>query len=207
MTAAALRGPLWTALRIDVDHDPDRLEHELQALHGRLYRPGDRLYGIESVPSGLPGLVLRCREADGEYYVYVEDVARGRLAGYTVFNRLIELDRRADRHLRAPHSRYAPAYPRLGLATAIYRRALESGLCLLSGARQSPGAHALWMALGRDHALGFVDLRDRALRYLGTRVDAAAQADLHTRMLLLGQGWSLAWLAARTGMTMDRSCF
>jgi len=34
------------------------------------------------------------------------DVAARRLAGTTVFNRLVELNRRADRHLRSPHSRY-----------------------------------------------------------------------------------------------------
>ena len=107
-----------------------------------------------TLPGRLPGLVWRHREADGEHYVYVEDTARGCLAGYTVFNRLIEVDRRTDPHVRAPHSRYAPDYQRRGIATAVYEWGLEQGFCLLSGARQSAGAHALWLALGRRFQLG-----------------------------------------------------
>ena len=97
---------------------------------------------------------MRYREADGEWYVYVEDLQRRRLAGYTVFNRLVELDRRADRHLRAPHSRYDTPYQRRGLASAVYRWALQEGWCLVSGARQSPGAHALWHQLCPAARLG-----------------------------------------------------
>ncbi|MGT2437014.1 hypothetical protein ACU4GH_15395 [Bradyrhizobium betae] len=36
---------------------------------------------------------------------------------------------------------------------------LDAGLCLMSGARQSPGANALWHALSRHYALGYADLR------------------------------------------------
>ncbi|MBP7565873.1 MAG: N-acetyltransferase [Burkholderiaceae bacterium] len=194
------RPPRPLSLRIDVDPGLPGLEAELAALHDRLHRPGDRLHGIERHDSGQPGLILRTREADGEYYVYVEDTVCRRLAGYTVFNRLVELDRRADRCLRAPHSRYAPAYQRRGLASALYRQALASGLCLLSGARQSPGAHALWVALARQHECVWVDLRDRRLRLLGAAVPAAVRDDLHTRMLLLGSGWSLPRLAACAGL-------
>ncbi len=194
------RPPRPLSLRIDVDPDPPGLEAELATLYERLHRPGDRLHGIERHDSGQPGLILRTREADGEYYVYVEDTACRRLAGYTVFNRLVELDRRADRCLRAPHSRYAPPYQRRGLASALYRQALASGLCLLSGARQSAGAHALWLALARQHECVWVDLRDRRLRLLGAAVPAAVQDDLHTRMMLLGTGWSLSRLAACAGL-------
>lgn len=55
-----------------------------------------------------------------------------------------ELSRRADPHLRGPHSRYRPDYQRRGTATAVYRWALGIGLCLISGPRHSRGAHALW---------------------------------------------------------------
>ena len=94
-------------LRIDVNHSPREVEKELEAIHARMKRRGDRLYGLPEVGTGVPGLVLRYREADGEYYVYVVDAARGRLAGYTVFNRLVEVGRRADPYVRAPHSKYA----------------------------------------------------------------------------------------------------
>lgn len=189
-------------LRIDVEHAPDTLESELQTLYDRLYQPGDCLHGIAATPSALPGLVVRYREADGEYYFYVEDTVRRCLAGYTVFNRLVELDRRADRHLRAPHSKYAPPYQRRGLASAIYRSYLDAGHCLITGARQSPGAHALWEALARNYERGYVDLRSKTLCYLGPEVSEPVLSDLHTRMVLLGRGWTIAALGAATGMAL-----
>ena len=112
---------LVTELRIDVNHTPDEVESELDAIRNRMSRSSDRLYGLPEVRTDIPGLVLRHREADGEYYVYVVDLRRDRVAGYTVFNRLIEVGRRADPYLRAPHSKYAAPYQRMGLATAVYR--------------------------------------------------------------------------------------
>ncbi|THF64998.1 N-acetyltransferase [Pseudothauera nasutitermitis] len=190
-------------LRIDVQHPPDTLENELATLEQRLNTPDDILHGLERLTPLLPDLIFHYREADGEHYVYVEDPQRRRLAGYTVFNRLIEIDRRADRHLRAPHSKYRPEYRRRGIATAIYGWALARGFCLLSGARQSPGAHALWLRLGRRHPLGFVDLRCKTLRYLGESVEPTVREDLHTRMLLLGEGWTLAGLEERAGLVLE----
>jgi hypothetical protein len=187
-------------LRIDVNQQPVELEKELDALHRRLNRPGDALHGLPVICINFSGLVFRYREADGEHYIYVEDPARRCLAGYTVLNRLIEVNRRADRHLRAPHSKYAPAYQRRGIATAIYRWWLESGQCLISGARQSAGANALWHSLGRRYPLIYVDLRDKTLRCLGRQVDCQTQEDLHTRMILLGREWSVERLEEHAGM-------
>lgn len=176
-------------LRIDVARPEPELHADLTDIYRRLHTPGDALHGIRTLPSGLPDLVFRCREADGEYFVYVEDVRHRRLAGYTVFNRLIELNRRAEKHARSPHSAFAAEYRRRGIATAIYRSALDSGLCLVSGARQSPGAHALWQRLAAHHPLGFVDIGRRSLRWLGTDVDKSRLDDLDTRMILLGRNW------------------
>lgn len=187
-------------LRIDVSHSHAEVEDELGALHDRIRRPGDRLHSMPDLPSGLPGLRLRYREADGEIFVYVEDVASGRLAGYTVFNRLIEVGRRTDPWVRSPHTKFAPAYQRRGLASGLYRWALDGGLCLLSGARQSAGAHALWQSLGSRYTLGYVDLRYKTLTYLGEQVSAAVMDDLYTRMVLLGHGWTLERFKEATGM-------
>lgn len=186
-------------LRIDVDLPEAAVDADLRRLQRRLRTPGDALHRCHTLPSSLPGMVLRHREADGEHYVYVVDTVQGCLAGYTVFNRLIELDRRADRVLRGPHSRYAPAYQRRGLARAVYEWALGTGLCFISGPRQSPGAHALWQALSRQHPLGFVSLREKTLHWLGTDVDAATLEDFHTRMVLLGQGWNWPRFLAGSG--------
>lgn len=189
-------------LRIDVNQESCELEKELDVLYGRLRRPGDPLHGLPAICIHFPGLVFRYREADGEHYIYVEDPARRRLAGYTVLNRLIEVNRRTDPHLRAPHSKYAPAYQRRGIATAIYRWWLESGQCLISGARQSAGANALWHSLAKRHELVYVDLRDKTLRRLGSEVDAQTLEDLHTRMILLGKAWNPERLAEEAGMLL-----
>ena len=199
--AAHILRPPRLELRIDVQHPPQSIETELDALHRRLHDPDDALSRCASLPSPFPGLVFRHREADGEHYVYVEDVANGRLAGYTVFNRLIELDRRTDRHVRAPHSKYAPAYQGRGVATAVYELALagrgplrgsDGAFFLVSGARQSVGAHALWQALGRRHPLRYVALRAKRMHDLGDAPPPALREHLDTRMILLGHGWSLA---------------
>jgi len=57
---------------------------------------------------------LGWREADWEFYLYVEDLPRKCMAGHTVFKRMVELDRRADRHVRVPHSKYQSQYQRRG---------------------------------------------------------------------------------------------
>lgn len=192
-------------LRIDVGPAPDdSLDQELDTLHRRLHRPGDRLFGLPTHPLRDPQFVMHCREADGEWYVYVEDLAARRLAGYTVFNRLVEVDRHADAHVRAPHSKYAATYQRRGLATAVYGWALEAGLCLVSGARQSPGAHALWCALARRHAWGHVELRGKRLAYLGRELPAHQREALNVRMFLLGKGWTIASFAAAVRMRDGR---
>src|SRR5690349_5113926 len=91
-------------LRIDVQLPTDSVEAEIERVEARLHAAGRLLRDMETLDIRMPGLRFCHREADGEHYVYVEDLANGRLAGCTVFNRLIELDRRGDRVLRSPHS-------------------------------------------------------------------------------------------------------
>lgn len=192
--------PAWLELRIDVDRPCPDGDPELAAVERRLRAPGGPRLRSLPIDAGIPRLGFHHREADGEHYVYVEDRVRGRLVGFTVFNRLVELDRRADRHLRAPHSRYEAAWQRRGLARAVYRWALGTGMCLITGPRQSTGAHALWQSLGREHPLWRVELRDRTLRCLSPGLDEPPPADLHARLLLLGRGWSMHALAAHCGI-------
>lgn len=196
--------PAWlvrpSELRIDVDLDPSSVERDLDALYQRLLRPGDALHGLPVLCIRFPGFVFRYREADGEHYVYVEDVAQRRLAGCIVFNRLVELNRRADSWLRAPHTRIAPAYQRSGIATAVYRWWLDAGNVLISGVRQSAGANALWHSLGRRYPLRHVKLREKRLRCLGRDVDAGVVEDFHTRIILLGKGRDDAFLRDCVGV-------
>lgn len=188
---SAPAAPQATELRIDVMLP--LVEGELEALYERLYQPGSKLYGLERRPLHDPQFVLRWREVDGEWCAYVEDVAHACLAGYTVFNRLVEVDKRTDRRVRSPHSRFAPAYQRRGIASALYQQVLEQGVCLLSGARQSPGAHGLWNRLARSYADHYVAIADdKSLHYLSASQPPDAVLDqLSTRRLLLGAGWEL----------------
>ena len=196
--------PRWcfrpAELRIDVGPGKAGPVGALAPVHERMRAIADRLREMPGLALGDAGLRARCREADGELYVYIEELRSGRLIGYTVFNRLIELSRRADRHIRAPHSQYDPAWQQRGLASAVYRWTLDCGTCLMSGARQSPGAHALWRSLSRRYASGFVDLRDKRLSYLGQQVEGDTLAGLHTRMFLLGEGWTLERFRLETQM-------
>lgn len=184
-------------LRIDVRHSGESIETELAGLYERLQRPGDSINRCAEILTLPSGLVLHHREADGEHYLYVEDRARACLAGYTVFNRLIEVDRRTDRHVRSPHSKYAPAYQGRGIASVVYAWALGRGICLVSGARQSEGAHALWRSLARRHSFQWVALHEKRMYRLGSSLSPERERQLHTRMLLVGEGWSLDALQAR----------
>ncbi|QIL84060.1 N-acetyltransferase [Diaphorobacter sp. HDW4A] len=197
-----MAGPGPAELRIDVHTGTEAIENELQSLHDRLHTPGDSMHGIAHLPLLQDSrFTVHFREADGERYVYIEDTLAQRLAGYTVFNRLIEINKRADRVLRAPHSKFAPEYQRTGLATAVYRWALEGGQCLMTGARQSDGAHALWDRLARDYEQGYVHLHDKTLTYLGTEVyDERLMDDLNTRRVLLARGWNIEHLAETSQM-------
>jgi hypothetical protein len=189
----------WTELRIDVQLPPWNVESDLRRVQERMRRPGDALCRLEAIDVPVPGFAFRYRQADGDHFVYVEDLSCGRLAGYTVFNRLVELSRRADPHLRSPHSRYGSGYQRRGLATAVYRWALRRGMCLITGRRQSPGAHALWSSLSREYALGYVLLESKRLCWLGHEVDAQLLGGFQTRMVLLGEGWTPDHFCVATG--------
>lgn len=190
-------------MRIDVTLAHRDLDGELARLQARMRTPGDALHGLQKIPATLPGFVFRYREVAGEFYLYVEDAADGTLAGCTVFNRAFEVERRAQCCLRSPHSRYGTGYQRRGLASAVYTWALQAGLCLVSGPRQSLGAHRLWRSLGEAHELLFVQITDRKLECLGTQVPEAAFHAFDTRMVLLGAGWDPERFAKVTGCSLD----
>lgn len=66
-------------LRTDVDFNNEDIERELDALYERMQTPGTPLHGMTLDDDTLPGFRIHTREADGETYVYVEDVAARRL--------------------------------------------------------------------------------------------------------------------------------
>ena len=178
-----------TELRIDVDQSGRDIKREFDALHDRIRTSHRTRDAMRVLPLQLHGLVFRMREADGETFVYAIDPLSNRIVAYTVFNRLVEVDRRTDRHLRAPHTKVVDGYRRMGIASAIYRWWLDSGRSLITGARQSAGAHGLWMALSRDYELAAVriDARKR-LQRLPMPPPADFFSALDTRFVLVGRG-------------------
>lgn len=110
-------------MRIDVQHSQHDIDDELDTLYDRLHQPRHRLYGLPAVALGRSGLVVRHREADGEYFLYVEDPAARQLAGYTVFNRLPEL-RAAPTATCARRIRGCAGLPN---ARALRRRCIDGG--------------------------------------------------------------------------------
>lgn len=187
-------------MRIDVNLAHRDIDAELAKLYWRLRTPGDVMHGLPTLPSPVPGMLFHTREHSGEFSVYVEDARGEALAGCTVFNRPFEPETRALRFLHSPHSRYGSAYQRRGLASAVYSWTLQSGLCLLSGPRQSPAAYRLWLSLGRAHPLLVAQLSDKQLSHSGSDEPAASER-LDTRLLLLGSGWTPERFASQAGFT------
>ena len=179
---------LLTELRIDVALPDEAVERELDALHERWFLSGASLY----TPVGLrlPGhhLIFKTREADGEYFIYAVDPVANKLAAYIVMSRLIEVNRRADRHLRSPHAKVAIAYRRRGITSAVYRWWLASGRSLMSGARQSPAAHELWGALATDYRMIYVSVAGKGISVITPPLSNADEDNIDTRVVLLGSG-------------------
>jgi hypothetical protein len=199
--------PRWwrpgAELRIDVDlpqpvSDLEALEHRWPQI---VATEADRVV----LPGLLPTLEARVRQVDGEYYIYVIDSVSWQLAAYITLNRLLELGRRVDAQLRSPHARVASAYRRRGIVSAVYRWWLGSGRCLVTGARQSPGARALWLSLAAGHELVYVRLAHKRMHLLSTaEPPAEVLAPLEVRAVLLGAGCRVQQLvdgmpAAATG--------
>jgi len=182
---------LVTELRVDVHLPEVELELELQRLNARLpgLNPSPRPLTQLHLPRA--GLRVTLREADGEQFVYVSDTVRQQLAAYITFNRLVEIHRHADRHLRAPHTKVSVPYRRQRIASTVYRWWLDGGRSAITGARQSPAARALWLSLALDYPLSYVRIENKRLYPLGHRITEAEMDRLNVRAVLLGRGCSL----------------
>lgn len=185
-------GKRLTELRIDVDLSGRDIEREFDALHNRIRTNHRTREAMQILHLPLRGLVFQMREADGEVFVYAMDPLHDRIVAYTVFNRLVEVNRYADRHLRAPHTKVVEGYRRRGIASAIYRWWLDSGRSLVTGARQSAGAHGLWMALSRDYELAAVRIAPhKRVQRLPLPPPPGFFGALDTRLVLAGRGCRL----------------
>jgi len=193
---AAGTWPPWarwlTELRVDVHLPEDRVQAELDALNQRR----DRLLGAAEALPPLAGMSAHLRvwvrQADGEFFVYVMDPYAGQMVAYVTLNRLVELNRQADRLFRAPHTKVAVPWRRRGIASAIYRWWLDSGQSLMTGARQSPAARGLWLSMARHYRMRYVSIDKRQVLDLGDHAPEGTLERLGTRAVLLGRGRELA---------------
>lgn len=187
---------LLTELRIDVFLPEDRVAADLDAINRRADTLLDRSDELPELCMPQHGLVVKTRCADGEHFLYVLDTVRCRVVAYVTLSRLIELNRQADRFLRSPHTKVAPDYRRRGIATAIYRWWLDSGLSLVTGARQSPSARALWVSMARSYRLVYVQIDHKRVFDLGEQPPESVLQQLNCRAVLLGRGASLDSIVA-----------
>lgn len=183
---------LITELRVDVLLPELELQQELQRLNGRWSRLQPPPEPLASLHLPGRGLEVQARTADGEHFLYVIDRLTRQVVAYVTFSRLVEIHRRADPHLRAPHTKVMPAWRRQGIASAVYRWWLDSGRSAITGARQSPAARALWLSLARHYPLVYVRIDQKCLYPIEAPADAAALSALNVRAVLLGRGCELA---------------
>jgi hypothetical protein len=208
MSVCNFNAPWWpppwakqlAELRIAVHLPDDRIGSELEALERRsaVWQPQ-----CEALPH-LPGLPLHLRVmvrvAGGEHFVYVVNVPTQRVVAYVTLNRLCDVGRSANHHFRAPHTKVSVNHRRCGIASGIYRWWLDSGQSLMTGARQSPAARGLWLAMSRHYPMGYVWLENKRLYALGETPSAQVLDRLNVRAVLLGHGNTLdAWLAKWDG--------
>jgi GNAT superfamily N-acetyltransferase len=182
---------LLTELRIDVFLPEDRVAADLEAINQRADTLLDRSDELPELCMPQHGLVVKTRCADGEHFLYVLDTVRRRVVAYVTLSRLIEVNRQADRFLRSPHTKVAPAYRRRGIATAVYRWWLDSGRSLVTGARQSPAARALWVSMARSYRLVYIQIDHKRVLDLGEQPPESVLQQLNCRAVLLGRGASL----------------
>lgn len=185
----------WAELRIDVDLPADDLEAELEQLYARWFMSGAAVEDLDGLGPSPHGLVYKTRHADGEQFIYVIDPARRALAAYIVLSRLVEVNRHVDKHVRSPHAKVAQAYRRMGITSQVYRWWLDAGRNLMSGERQSPHAHGMWMSLAREYELAYVRLQHKQVHPLGAAAPGSVLHNLGTRMVLLGRGCAVSQFA------------
>ncbi|HLU03372.1 MAG TPA: N-acetyltransferase [Advenella sp.] len=136
-------------MRFDVSISNEQIEQELADMQARMARGRHALGNLPLMQMQFPDMEFRVRKIAREQRVYAIDTRTGLLVGYSVFDILPEGSRRLHSTVRSVHSRYAAPYQGRGIASALYTKVLSDGFVLVSGARQSRAAYALWKSLGR----------------------------------------------------------
>lgn len=186
-------------MRFDVHYTDAMVERDLRDAQARLLEAG-LLAGDAWRPTIVCDVSWLARETPEHRFVYLKDARLDSVVG--VFSFQSSRPRRSSAAVEVPHAKLRRAYRGFGLASWVYGCALDSGVCLVSSARQSPVAGRLWQALTRRYAHGYVWVERRSMRYLGTELSEAQKAQLAVRMMLHGPRYPLEALfeAPRQGL-------
>lgn len=171
-------------MRFDVRVSNAEIERELADLQARMERGRHALSSLPKLDLHFRGIEFRVRRIGREQRVFALDIHSGRLVGYSVFDILPEGARRFRGSVRSVHSRYAAPYQGRGIASAVYTRVLSEGFVLVSAARQSRAAHALWQSLGRRMRLEVVSVSADAIEPLQISECDRRFSDLDVRLRL-----------------------
>ncbi len=171
-------------MRFDVRVSNKEIELELANLQARMASGRHALVNLPRMDMPFPDIEFRVRKIAREQRVYALDTGTGLLVGYSVFDILPEGSRRLHGTVRSVHSRYAAAYQGRGIATALYTKVLSDGFVLVSGARQSRAAYALWKSLGRRMRFNVVKVTPEAIEPLRISERDVRFHDLDVRLQL-----------------------
>lgn len=174
-------------MRFDVRVHNEDIERELADMQARMERGRHALSSLPRFDLHFHGMEFRVRRIAHEQRVFAIDSGNGRLVGYSVFDILPEGARRYRGSVRSVHSRYAAPYQGRGIASAVYARVLSQGFVLVSGARQSRAAYALWKSLGRRMRFEIVRVSADAIEPLAISENDARFSDLDVRLRLGGR--------------------
>lgn len=171
-------------MRFDVRITNEQIEQELTALQARMAHGRHALMKLPVLDMQFPDIEFRVRKIAREQRVYAIDTRCQRLIGYSVFDILPEGSRKLHGTVRSVHSRYAMDYQGRGIATALYTKVLSDGFVLVSGARQSRAAYALWKSLGRRMKFNIVRISPQAIEPLPISERDDRFQDLDVRLQL-----------------------
>jgi len=115
--------------------------------------------------------------------------------GYVRFERqAIGVGRVRYQNLLTPHATFAERAQGKGYASAIYKWALNHGMCFMSSGTQSPGANMMWEKLGRTYPWFLIRVPvNQPAEFLGHGEGLTKQQlnSYEVRLVLLGKGWTL----------------
>ncbi len=171
-------------MRFDVRIGNEQIDQELAALQARMAHGRHALRNLPILDMSFPDIEFRVRKIAREQRVYAVDTQCQRLIGYSVFDILPEGSRRLHGKVRSVHSRYARDYQGRGIATALYTKVLSDGFVLVSGARQSCAAYALWKSLGRRMKFDIVRIGPENIEPLPISEQDQQFQDLDVRLQL-----------------------